>query len=338
MILNIQQNTKLESVFDVSIDRLTIVGDVVNSEMKKFRELINFSGCVKLHDSLQTKVNGMFFKEVYFEYDSIKASQRNIRNFRMDFNPNSLKDYEKDWVKENVIPLLKNVGLTRVDIAFDTTVSLNEFTYIERNPKKRNLHYGRNGVLETLYIGVRGSDVVMRIYDKKNEAIDTIAKNERRVFAISEDKTFATNEQLQEEVEYLVYQNEQLQRKIKGKEKWWRFEFELRKNAVNFDGKLFEGLSIIKPVINKDNVPRIQDRAILEYLDKHPEEWNELSRPTKLKYKEMLRDLNTEEDFSKVLEEKFEQKKNDLLQQVANWLNVSKEELFVGDELNLRHV
>lgn len=307
--------------------------------MKKFQALINFDGAITTYDLLMTKVNGKIFDDVYFEFDSLKASQRNIRNFRMDFNPNSLKTYEIEWLKEKLIPLLSNTGFSRIDVAFDTVISLNELLYIERVPKKRNLHIGKDGVLETLYLGVRGSNVVIRIYDKLKETLDAIAKNERRIFAITNDKGYMQNDLLQEQEEKCLCENEKLKKSIAERDTWWRLEFELRREALRLDVDLFSGLSMLKPKINKENVPKVQDRAMLSYLIENPEEWDELSRPTKAKYKQMLNAISEEENnFVYLFKEVYDKKKNDLLQQVADWLNVPVKNLFDGDEMNLRHV
>ena len=235
--------------------------------------------------------------------------------------------------------MLSNTGFSRIDVAFDTVISLNELLYIERVPKKRNLHIGKDGVLETLYLGVRGSNVVIRIYDKLKETLDAIAKNERRIFAITNDKGYMQNDLLQEQEEKCLCENEKLKKSIAERDTWWRLEFELRREALRLDVDLFSGLSMLKPKINKENVPKVQDRAMLSYLIENPEEWDELSRPTKAKYKQMLNAISEEENnFVYLFKEVYDKKKNDLLQQVADWLNVPVKNLFDGDEMNLRHV
>lgn len=328
----------LLKIFDVSIDRLTIVANITDKNLDKFRKLVELDGAIEVYDSISTRVNGKIFEDVYFELDIAKAKERNIRNFRMDFNPKNLMNYEITWFQKVLFPLFEEKGLSRLDIAFDCEIELDKFLYIEKNPKKRNIHTGRDGSVETIYLGVRGSDLVIRIYNKLAEIKSEIDKNEKRVFAISESRDLAENEVLQGKAEEYVNRNEYLKERIEGKEVWWRFEFELRKAAIKIDASLFDGLSIVQPRINMENVPKIQDRAMLEYLENHSEHWNKLSRPTKAKYKKMQEELGKDEDLTNLFIEKLEQKKDDLLAQVAGWLSVPKENLFVDSEINLRHV
>lgn len=83
-------------------------------------------------------------------------------------------------MKENILPLLKNVGFTRLDFAFDVEADLADYIYFDGNsPKKIGKYIGKNGKLETMYIGSKESEWHVCIYDKKKEKMKELLKEER---------------------------------------------------------------------------------------------------------------------------------------------------------------
>ncbi|MFC7339750.1 replication initiation factor domain-containing protein, partial [Haloferula chungangensis] len=149
--------------------------------------------------------------------------------------------------------------------------------------------------LETLYIGAPQSALRIRIYDKARE---------------------------------------------QGQEgNWWRVEAQMRGEWVksingefrdekggNFNIKPFlmdpfEGLSIKVPDLQKDGVT-LQEKALIHYLVTFPESWNELSKPSRLKYKKILARMESNEEID--LSKLFAKKRNDIMYDVQKWLRIAK--------------
>src|SRR5690606_10410983 len=79
-----------------------------------------------------------------------------------------------------ILPLLRNVGFTRLDFAFDVEADLADYIYFDGNsPKKVGKYIGKNGKLETMYIGSKESEWHVCIYDKKKEKMKELSKEER---------------------------------------------------------------------------------------------------------------------------------------------------------------
>ncbi|HDK4530551.1 TPA: hypothetical protein PSL13_002842, partial [Staphylococcus aureus] len=156
------------NIFDVSIDRVTIMGNVPKERVNELQLLISETSAFDLWGIAST-AQGLIFNKVFFSYDDMKAKAMSIRNFRMEFNPNSINDLEKKWLLENILPLLDDKGLSRLDIAFDCDFDLSKYTYIQESPTKRTEIKSRSGDLETLYLGTRTSEQMIRIYNKSVE-------------------------------------------------------------------------------------------------------------------------------------------------------------------------
>ncbi|WP_445013270.1 hypothetical protein, partial [Klebsiella pneumoniae] len=51
-------------------------------------------------------------------------------NFRIEFNPNKLNQEQIEWLQQNVISMLSDVGITRLDLAFDVDFKLSDYQFI----------------------------------------------------------------------------------------------------------------------------------------------------------------------------------------------------------------
>lgn len=315
------QEKQTIDIFDVSIDKLTVMGNVKNYRLEDFQRVVNQSGVIDLWKG-GSVAEGKLFNKIFFTFDLRKAKALNRRSFRMEFNPKHINHNEKEWVLENILPLLTNIGLSRLDIAFDCDYNLAKFAYIQKIQTKRTKIESRKGDLETLYLGTRKSEKMVRIYNKAVELRD----RKKKILQKFENGVGQYDIESYEDLREEFLQIEEIERPV-----WWRLEFELKREAIIINDSIFDNLIIKEPKINSRTVPSIQDRAMLEYLERHPNEISELAKATRSKYRKMMRELVAEddEDLTEYFKKELEKRKNDLVGQVAEWIGLKPNELFV---------
>ncbi|MGT2716490.1 replication initiation factor domain-containing protein [Streptococcus respiraculi] len=200
---------------EVSIDRLTLlvdvpnpiflIGDLRNALLEELQGYVEYS--VRSTDyknfSLEyVREDGDSVNLIYFE-----LSMTGEILLRLDFNPNTLKEYGVMEVWQKIMMFLRLQGdgirLSRFDLAFDifNLPSVITVKHI-KGGSKSTFYYGRASELETVYWGSRASNVQVRLYDKNKERLQkgklTIADLEVNPY-------------------------------------WWRFEMQLRTKAINAD-------------------------------------------------------------------------------------------------------
>lgn len=203
---------KLEKDIYISIDRLTVLLDSQRSLRKIFKEL---KASLILHLS-EFDIQENFSDDTFTLYKSIENDQINIIFFqlsqyggfeviRMDFNPNSLKEYHGESVWRQIITYARlnhlEIRLSRLDLAFDI-FNRPDILLLQhiKGGVSHKVFYGRSGNIESKYWGASGSNIQVRLYDKNREII-----SHKRAEKLN----------LQE------------------KPYWWRLEFQLRTKAIN---------------------------------------------------------------------------------------------------------
>lgn len=265
----------------LSFDAMTIVGNLNKINAKKLSEFMSIDPQIRLWDILQTKFKAKALEEkVYIEYDKVKADTWDRRNMRVEFNPNKLTHEEMNWLKENIINYMEDDGFTRLDLAFDFEYDLSSYYAMTDKAVKKTIFYGRNGKAETKYFGVRDSDRFIRIYNKKQERKD--------------------NADIEIDSEHL-----------------WRVEIELKRGMVDYWNDCFNDLHILKP--NLKTIDNIKERAMIYLLINEEDEWGNLERRTKNKYREILK--NTSEiDLTDLMKLTLRENKVDLQKKIDFWL------------------
>ena len=267
---------------ELSFDAMTIVGNLNKTNAKKLSDFMSVEPQIRLWDILQTKFKAKALQEkVYIEYDKVKADTWDRRNMRVEFNPNKLTSEEMLWLKQNIIDYMEDDGFTRLDLAFDFESDLNDYYALSDKAVKKTIFYGRNGKPETKYFGVRDSDRFIRIYNKKQERKD--------------------NADIEIDSEHL-----------------WRVEIELKRNMVDYWNDCFSDLHILKP--NLKVVGNIQERAMLYLLVHEEDEWGNLERRTKNKYREKLKDAS-EIDLTDLMKLTLRENEKRLQKQIDFWLS-----------------
>ena len=198
---------------DVSIDRLTVIWDTDTGSLRRiFKNLKQAISTrvdsFEIYDNVRDDV--FTLAKDFNEYDSINIIFFQLSTYggeqliRIDFNPNTLKEFDgmKVWRQLMYFARLNSltVRLSRFDLAFDI-FNRPEIVNLQhiKGGVTHKVFYGRGGELETKYWGSSGSNVQVRLYDKNKEII--AHKREEKLDL--DENPF-----------------------------WWRLEFQLRTKAI----------------------------------------------------------------------------------------------------------
>ena len=198
---------------------------------------------------------------------------------RVEFNPNKLTHEEMLWLKQNIIDYMEDDGFTRLDLAFDFEDDLSDYYAITDKAVKKTVFYGRNGKPETKYFGVRDSDRFIRIYNKKQERKDNA------------------------DVEVMS-------------EHLWRVEVELKRDMVDYWNDCFNDLHILKP--SWSTLENIKEQAMIYLLINAESKWGQLTRPTKVKYKNMIKEISPI-DLTYLMKSTLKANEKQLQKQINFW-------------------
>ena len=277
------QNPKL------SFDRMTIVGNLNKDNAKELSDFMGNDIQVRLWDILQTKFKAKALDEkVYIEYDKVKADSWDRRNMRVEFNPNKLSHSEKIWLKQNIISYMEDDGFTRLDLAFDFECDLNDYYAMTDKALKKTIFYGRSGLAETKYFGVKDSDRFIRIYNKKQERKD--------------------NADIEISSEHL-----------------WRVEIELKRDMVDYWNDCFNDLHILKP--DWTSPEKLNEQAMVHMLLHEEGKWGELNKRTKYKYKNLIKEISSI-DLTDLMKLTLKESSTFLQKELEFWKNPSKLRFF----------
>ena len=198
---------------DVSIDRLTVIWDTDTGSLRRiFKNLKQAISTrvdsFEIYDNVRDDV--FTLAKDFNEYDSINIIFFQLSTYggeqliRIDFNPNTLKEFDgmKVWRQLMYFARLNSltVRLSRFDLAFDI-FNKPEIVNLQhiKGGVTHKVFYGRGGELETKYWGSSGSNVQVRLYDKNKEII-AHKREEKLDLAVNPF--------------------------------WWRLEFQLRTKAI----------------------------------------------------------------------------------------------------------
>ena len=300
---------------DVSIDRLTVIWDTDTGSLRRiFKNLKQAISTrvdsFEIYDNVRDDV--FTLAKVFNEYDSINIIFFQLSTYggeqliRIDFNPNTLKEFDgmKVWRQLMYFARLNSltVRLSRFDLAFDI-FNRPEIVNLQhiKGGVTHKVFYGRGGELETKYWGSSGSNVQVRLYDKNKEII-----------------AHKREEKLDLDVNPF----------------WWRLEFQLRTKAI--------GEEMVQDIMNRlDNFGfykldhiRVDQRAFTIIFLNNPEllslAFPKLKSDSIKKKKTRVRKLLREET------NQFAEELKEVLIQNLPKLNTELK-LLVGEFLNLEN-
>lgn len=291
--LNVQNlNTPLKLQW--SIDRITIVGklkeniyyhtqnDVLILDFEQLMRVNEGNGYLKAVGN-----NGWQLLDQYEENIAyIEILKWQDGKGRIDFNPNKIGHFLASSMKNFIHDLFLEPHFSRADIACDIIDVPDEFItqYRVVDPVSFKPIYGRSGKLETAYWGSRASERQIRLYNKKLE--------------------------------------QETKRKVVPKEveTWWRLEMQLRRGkATDWHNMVQESLNSFASLhfLPIDTTPT--DRIMLAGLMSDQNFWSLLSRNSKYKYRELLKEESQNDELTNHLRETFAESADNLKGSVAKF-------------------
>src|SRR5699024_10645971 len=110
---------------------------------------LSINPLVTLHSLGSSRFNADIENICHVEYDKLKNQSISRRNMRVEFNPNNLSDEQKKMIFDLFVSKMKNVGFSRIDIAFDVKKDLSDFYVMFDTPTKSTNFYGVDVKVET---------------------------------------------------------------------------------------------------------------------------------------------------------------------------------------------
>ena len=245
-------NSRFPEIHKVSWDKLSILG---NLDPNRTQSLITafcnepnviFQGA---HSSRGFHVNIMESVDCRFNMD---GPSKNARNFKMEFNPNDVAPEFMAYLHSVIYPCLTDTGVSRIDLAIDTTEDVGTYYIDTVNPTSSMIYRGKGKQLETLYLGSRKRWNYIRIYDKKKQLG---AKKRKEII----EPTL------------------------------WRIEFEMKGPRVAESWRTCTDNLLIHKIEFPES-SKGSDRVICRAVLKDPEEYKELSDYQATKCRKMLKE------------------------------------------------
>ena len=159
----------LPGIHKVSWDSMTIVGNLDPNRAQSLITAFCNEPNVRFRPERSSRAFTADIMDAVYCSFNLDGPSKDIRNFRLDFNPNNAPEEFMPYYQAHILPCLTDIGFSRLDLAIDTTENLGTYYMDTRNPTKKNPRISPGGKLETIYFGVPKGKNYIRIYDKKNQ-------------------------------------------------------------------------------------------------------------------------------------------------------------------------
>lgn len=271
----------LPQIHKVSWDKISILG---NLDPNRAQSLIT-AFCNDPYIVFQGAYSSSGFtvtimEEVYCRFN-LYGPSKDIRNFKLEFNPNNTPEEFLFLYTSVIAPCLTDVGFSRLDLAIDTTENLGSYYMDTRNPTETVEYRDRARELETLYFGSRKGTNFIRIYDKKKELK-------------AKDKQAIPEADL------------------------WRIEFEMKGPKVASTWTTCDKNLLIHK-IEFPQVTDSRDRVMCMTLQEHPTYFGELSKHYRAKYRKMMKQTKGT-DLMPVVHQAIKQSEQRLQAELEQWM------------------
>lgn len=156
-----------DRISDVSIDRLTVIGYIIDTTSFQHNVIDDYN----ITQKLLPYSSNMGYNQSLILVEGLGHIDINNREniVRYEYNPNTIPQ-ELKYCNELILNQLKNISFSRVDIAIDfNLLNFNDFDIKCIRPVKEYHVLGVTKKIETKYFGSRTSDLFYRLYDKTTE-------------------------------------------------------------------------------------------------------------------------------------------------------------------------
>lgn len=284
-------NKNISNDCEISLDEITVAGEINISECKD---------SLKENNWVLTSVNPIDGEpstyNLFRDGDSIATLSKNryySDSWRIDTS-NHLTAQEKRHIT-NITRLFNKPRITRIDVAVDF-INFDDagMIYTLYRPNTKIFYTrGTNGKFESITAGVKKSLQVYRYYNKLIE----------------------------------LRQNHGIKAPPYIKN-WERLELQLRQtktyNTVqDWDNRVEKMLNcLILPEVTRLAVPNVKERAMINQLLNHPEEFKYISSRTRAKYRKKIRELHKKSTPTRInlATKALEHKKNDINKEITSFL------------------
>lgn len=276
-------------ILGVYFDKITVVGNLYKEAESTLQHLINtVESRIEGFPTMSAVRGKIYGTWVHFEYDEMKGKAFKKGNFRLEYNPRKMPLELQQQMISTFKPMLHDVHFTRLDLAFDCDEDLGAYSHEHKNPMKRAEYYGLGGKLESLYYGVRTSNIYSRTYDKKQQLLDI------------------ENVEIPEPV-------------------LWRYEVEMKNrkfidSMIDCDFPVFERVRFIQ---YDTSVLTGNDRVMVQALVDHPALINEVSKNSRTKYRKIIRGLGGN-DVTPIFAGALKKELPQLKRQLEQWKYIPK--------------
>lgn len=242
--------------FTISLDKMSITADISQDNAIRVLRIIEFEGGkIPKFSHLSDKYEATLDVDnstLFVTYDKRKEAI-DVRPFRIEFNPNFVSEDGQDFILSLLDYAEKeSLKISRLDIAFDSEQDLSDYRFVNQNTKT-TIFRGQTGEVETLYYGSESSTRMIRLYNKKQQMIDTNGE-------------------------------------ILGSDDMWRFEIVLRHDKVDNWRNMLHNVTMIKNDFK--DVSLVEEMALYAMLNE-PNYFSRLGKNTKTKYRKLMKSKST---------------------------------------------
>lgn len=267
----------------VSIDQITIIASITLEAWEKhWKHWLQLPFIRSSGSGIQIMDTDNALEQVAY----IEMPKYHSDKIRIDFNPNhSMNTKGGKWLKDT-LDKLPNKHFSRVDIAFDiyNYPKIQDYDFWAYGMTKQS-YYSRKQQIETKYWGSRSSQKQVRLYNKK----------------VEQEKHHDIMTNIQD---------------------WWRLEFQFRGNSIKSYPQLIKNMldNFYIPNYQSPNLTDNQQNKILRLLvDKNY--YGKQTKSTQRRLRQLMKIANTDNSFSIVLLNTFEDNISMINKELNYYLN-----------------
>lgn len=249
--------------------------------------LESFRGAIKVKNDGSWNLVDKFGENIAYVEILPFADDEGNEKGRIDFNPNKIQEFLKTDLTSFIKLVLDRPHFSRADIACDIYDLPDDYVmqYRVADPVSFRPYYGKGGKLETAYWGARSSERQIRLYNKRLEQ----SKKKQACYY----------------------------------DFWWRLELQLRRSKADiWTETVYQTLDSFYSPLFFPLETKTTDKAMILGLHSDPSLFSELSKKTRLKYRNLMKKMAREDELTQHLKSSFSESVADLKKELESWLGL----------------